>query len=83
MLKQFQENRCFVLITGDGIDASTGDYTKSSATSEDDTFTVSDVAVFNNQGNVTVLVSVDGSRYTVIGDSFAKTFSAVDSDNAR
>ncbi len=72
-----------MLITGDGIDANTGDYTKSSATSEGDTFTVSDVAVFNNQGNVTVLVSVDGSRYTVIGDSFAKTFSAVDSDNAR
>jgi hypothetical protein len=83
VIKQFQENRCFVLITGDGIDASTGDYTDSGATNEDDAFTVSDAAVFNNQGNVTVLVSVDGSRYTVVGDSFAKTFSAVDGDNTR
>ena len=29
------------------------------------------------------LLSVDGSRYTVISDSFARTFSSVDSDNAR
>ena len=40
-------------------------------------------AVFNDQGDVTVLVSTDGSRYTVRGDSFDKTFSALDSDNAR
>ncbi len=40
-------------------------------------------AVFNSQGNVTVLVSRDGTRYTVVGDGFVKTFSAVDSDNQR
>ena len=59
------------------------DNTDSGATTEDDGFAVSDEAVFNNQGNVTVLVSVDGSRYTVIGDSFARTFSAVDGDNSQ
>ena len=89
-LKQLQENRCCVLITGDGRNPDTGDpddpdtrdFTDAS-TPDDDSFTVDSEAVFNNQGNVTILVSVDGGRYTVIGDSFAKTFSAVDGDNAR
>lgn len=83
VLKQFQENRCFVLITGDGLNPDEDDYTDSSATSEDDDFTISDSIVFNNQGNVTILVSSDGGRYTVFGNSFAKTFSADDSQNQR
>ncbi len=81
VLKQFQNNRCYVLITGDGTNPDTQDYTASSATSEDDNFAALDTAVFNNQGNLTVLISHDGNRYTVIGDSFAKTFSAKDTDN--
>jgi len=83
ILKQFQDNRCYVLITGDGTNPDTLDYTDSWVTDEDDNFTASDAAVYNDQGNVTVLVSSDGSRYTVIGDSFGKTFSARDGDNAR
>lgn len=82
VLKQFQENRCFVLITGDGM-TDDGDYTESGATAEDDGFDVSDTAVFNNQGNVTVLVSADGGRYTVRSGSFSRTFSAIDTDNQR
>ena len=89
-LKQLQDNRCFVLITGDGRNPETGDpddpdtrdFTDA-LTPDDDTFTVDSDAVFNNRGSVTILVSVDGSRYTVIADSFAKTFSAADADNAR
>ncbi len=69
--------------TGDGIDPDSQDYAESGVTDEDNGFTVSDLAIFNNQGNVTILVSTDGSQYTVIGDSFAKTFSAVDSNNQR
>ncbi len=82
-LKQFQENRCYVLITGDGIDPEMGGYADSSRTPLDDTgvFTVNESVVFNDQGNVTILVSCDGRRYTVMGDSFAGTFSAVDADN--
>ena len=84
-LKTLQDNRVFVLITGDGKDPETGDYTQSSATPDDDpvAFTVNPAAVFNKQGDVTVLVSKDGNRYTVTGASFAKTFSAKDSDNQR
>ncbi len=84
-LKQVQENRCYVLITGEVLDPATGDYSDSPNTSADDpgVFSVSQNAVFNSQGNVTVLVSRDGGRYTVIGDSFGKTFSAADADNQR
>jgi competence protein ComEC len=81
-LKQLEENRCFVLITGDGHDPSTNTFTGSSH-SEDDGYTPSTSAVFNNQGNVTILVSPDGSRYTVFGGTFQRTFSAVDQDNHR
>ena len=83
VLKQFQDNRCYVLITGDGKVPSTQDYSDSAGTHEDDDFVVLNTAVFNDQGNVTVLVSSDGSRYTVIGSSFARTFSARDTDNRR
>ncbi len=82
-LKQFQENRTYVLITGDGLNPDTQEYTKSSATTEDDAFDPLDTAIFNNQGNVTVLVARDGSRYTVIGGSFARTFSSEDGENQR
>ena len=57
------------------------DFTDSSTTNKDDNYTAPSSAVFNNQGNVTVLVANDGSRYTVIGGSFAKTFSTKDSAN--
>ena len=83
VLKQLQDNRSYVLITGDGLDPDSQDYFDSGETDEDNSFTASDRAVFNNQGNVTVLVSMDGSRYTVIGDSFAKTFSTIDAENQR
>ena len=46
-------------------------------------FTASTAATFNAQGDVTVLVSPDGDRYTVTGMTFSKTFSALDADNAR
>jgi len=81
-LKQFQDNNTYVLITGDGINPDEQDYTNAK-THEDDSFNALDTAVFNNQRNVTVLVSNDGSRYTVIGDSFNKTFSAKDAYNQR
>ncbi len=86
-LKQFQSQRAYILITGDGInqnesDKSYMDYTDA-GTNADDGFTVSGDAVFNNQGNITVLVSKDGSYYTVIGGSFAKTFSSIDDNNKR
>jgi competence protein ComEC len=82
VLRQFQESRSYVLITGDGINPDTEDYSDAK-TDLDDEFEVSDDAVFNDQGNVTVFVSRDGSRYTVRGSGFARTFSSVDADNAR
>ncbi len=82
VLKQFQDNDTYVLITGDGINPETGDFTDAK-TNEDDGFSVLDDAVFNNQGNVTVLVAPDGASYTVLGDGFARTFSTADSDNER
>ena len=82
-IKQFQDNRCYFLVTGDGHNPNTQDFTKSSATTEDDNFAVNGAAVFNGQGNVTILVSTDGERYTVIAGSFSKTFSARDQDNQR
>ena len=44
-------------------------------------FTPDPTATFNAQGNLAVLVSTDGNRYTVIGDSFARTFSSSDQNN--
>jgi len=82
-IKMFQDNNSYVLITGDGINPDVQDYTDSGQTDEDNTnnFTVEAAAVFNNQGNVTILVSIDGSKYTVMGGSFDKTFSAKDDEN--
>ena len=84
-LKQFQENRCYTLITGDGHDPTTGDFEHSPHTTLDDpgNFSVDGNAVFNDQGDVTVLVSGEGSRHTVVGRGFDKTFSAVDGENRR
>ena len=82
-LKQFEDNRTYVLITGDGENPDDGEYTESSASSSDDNYTPSDEAIFNNQGNVTIFVSHVGDRYTVIGGSIARTFSANDADNQR
>ena len=82
VLKQLQNNRSYVLITGNGQDAQ-GRYADSCATHEDDAFTPSPNAVFNQQGDVTVLVSPKGDRYTVTGKTFTETFSAVDTDNLR
>ncbi len=81
VLKQLQDNRSYVLITGDGLDGHSN-YTDAE-TNEDDAFAASPDAVFNEQGDVTVLVSPDGDRYTVYGKAFAKTFSARDTDNKR
>ena len=74
-----------MLITGDVLDPETSDYPDSPNTDTDDPgfFSVNQNAVVHNQGNVTILVSLDGRRYTVIGDSLGKTFSAVDADNQR
>ncbi len=71
------------MITGDGINPDTGDYNKSIATNEDDNWNALEdtISVYNEQGNITILVSKDGSRYTVYSDSFARTFSAKDEDN--
>ncbi len=80
-IKQFQDNNCYVLITGDGKNPKTHDYSDSQVTDEDDNFTALDTAVFNKQGNVMILVSTDGNRYTVVGASFSKTFSAKDGGN--
>jgi len=81
-LKQLQENRCYVLMTGDCLDPQTEDYA-GSVHKEDDDFVADNRAVFNSQGSIVVLVAGDGSRYTVRGASFAKTFSAKDADNGR
>lgn len=80
-LKQLQDNNCYVLITGDGINPDIEDYNESIVTEEDDNWKASEDAVYNNRGDITVLVSKDGSRYTVYGDSFTRTFSAKDEDN--
>ncbi len=40
-----------------------------------------DTAIFNHQGNGTVLDSSEGSRYTVIGGSFASTSRARNNNN--
>jgi hypothetical protein len=82
-LKTLQDNNCYVLITGDGINPDIGDYNESNAkkAKEDDGWNASDEAVYNKQGDVMVLVSNDGSRYTVYGNSFTNTFSAKDEDN--
>jgi hypothetical protein len=72
------------LITGDGKHPVTGDYhSKKSASYINPDYPMSDDAVFNDQGDVIVLVAVDGNRYTVKGKTFNKTFSTVDSDNQR
>lgn len=87
-LKQFQDNDTYVLITGDGLNQDENDavnymdYTQSAHTA-DNAFVASTDAIFNDQGNITILVSKDGSRYTVVGASFAKTFSTIDTDNQR
>lgn len=79
-LQQLEENRAFVLITGEGRDPDTGEFADAS-TSTDDSYVPE--AVFENQGTVRILVSRDGSRYTVFGGSFVRTFSSVDSENQR
>ena len=82
VLKQLQDNRSYVLITGNGQNAR-GRYADSGETREDDSFTPSPDAVLNEQGDVTILVSREGDRYTVTGNTFSKTFSAVDKHNVR
>lgn len=81
-LKTLQENQSYVLITGDGLDLETQDYSDA-LVPEDDGFRVSDEAVFNDQGNIVILVSADGEKYTVLGGSFSKTFDSKDSANIR
>lgn len=81
VLRQLQDNSCYALITGDGLGPGTQEYCDAVGTHKDDNFMPSDTAVFNNQGNVTIGVSRDGGRYTVVSDSFVKTVSAIDSDN--
>jgi competence protein ComEC len=81
-LKTLQDNRCYTLITGDGKNPETGNYT-SAKTTEDDDFTELDGAIYNWQRNVVVVVSSDGHRYTVYAYDFEETFSAKDEDNQR
>lgn len=81
-LRQFEDVRSFVLITGDGRDDD-GNFADSSATADDDSYTPSEDAVFNAQGTVVIRVAADGSRYTVIGESFHRTFRSADSQNTR
>ena len=81
VLKRLEKIQSYVLITGDGRgpDGRFAD----AETVADDQFTASTAATFNAQGDVTVLVSPDGDRYTVTGRMFSKTFIALDADNAR
>jgi beta-lactamase superfamily II metal-dependent hydrolase len=79
-LRRLQAARSMSLITGDGVSPETGDYAESDAPEPG---RLSERAVFNSQGTVTILVSADGNRYTVTGDSFSRTFSAIDGENAR
>ena len=81
VLKQLEDNRSYVLITGNGKkdDGSFAD----SSTKFDDSYTPSTSAIFNCQGDITILVSPNGDRYTVNGNNFSKTFSALDCDNVR
>ena len=81
-LMQFEENRCYSLITGDGHDPETDDFS-GSTNSADDTYNANPDAVFNEVGQVVITVHQDGTRYTVRADTFVRTFSAVDSDNQR
>ena len=55
-IQQFNENRAFVLITGDRLDPTNKEVAGSSV-SEDDNFSADPSAIFNGQGNLTVLVS--------------------------
>lgn len=71
-----------MLITGNG-EAVDGNYADARETDEDDVSTPSPEAVFNAQGDVIVLVSSNGERYTVTGSTFSKMFSARDVDNDR
>ncbi len=81
VIQLFEENDCYVLVTGDGINPDTDQFTDSGASTLDDNYRHDPAAVFNARGTITVLVSTDGTKYTVLGDSFSKTFSAKDSDN--
>jgi len=81
VLKQLQDDNCYTLITGDGKIPNKEKYNESIVTNEDDSWNASDEAVYNKQGDVSVLVSKDVSRYTVYGNSFIHTFSARDRDN--
>ena len=82
VLKELQDNRSYVLITGDGLGPD-GTYTDARKTDDDNAFIPSPDAVFNAAGDVTVLVSANGTRYTVTGKAFSETFSSLDADNAR
>ena len=81
-LKQFEDNDCYVLITGDGKDPSTDDYSQSDHAA-DDAYAASDDAIRNAVGMVVVTVAGDGRSYTVRAEGFEKTFSAVDAENLR
>ena len=62
VLKQLEDNRSYVLITGDGQDKDNNTFMGSFKSNCDDCYTPSTSAVFNNQGDITVLVSKDGNR---------------------
>ena len=64
-IKQFEDNQSYTLITGNGINEFTHEYTDSRHASEDNEYKADQNAVYNNQGDITILVSKDGKRYTV------------------
>lgn len=81
-VKVLEDNRSYVLVTNDGLGGNAR-FADSSGTTVDDGYDHDQHAVFNMQGDITILVSEDGARYTVSSTDFNKTFSSVDSQNAR
>ena len=85
VLKVLEENGSMVLITGPGRDEETGRYTDSPETAYDDDYSPSPEAVVDDVGDVTILVSDTGERYSVYAGmrQAPLTFSARDADNRR
>lgn len=75
-IKQLEEVGSYVLVTGNGHNEN-GMFSESKH-SEDDNYTPNPGKVFNKQGDIEIIVSSDGSKYTVYGNSFVKTFSTND-----
>ena len=83
VLKQLQDNRSNVLITGDCLNGRSN-YADAKETDADDAFTAPPGAIFNEQGNVTVLVLPGGDHHTIYGRAFpGRSAPAIPTTNGR